>query len=131
MLSQQSRDAEEQMRTAFKVFDIDSNGFIDTAELRSTLAELGSSVSLPDAEALLRSADKNGDGQIDYEGKSTVTDAGPEAHDTRYWYQTNLVLIPECMTDYQSFWCKIPVPVTWRENLDSMPYIGLTAVLCL
>jgi len=92
MLSQQSRDAEEQMRTAFKVFDIDSNGFIDTAELRSTLAELGSSVSLPDAEALLRSADKNGDGQIDYEGKSTVTDAGPEAHDTRYWYQN---LVPE------------------------------------
>jgi len=70
MLSQQSRDAEERMRTAFKVFDIDGNGFIDAAELRATLADLGSCVSLPDAEALLRAADRNGDGQIDYEGSS-------------------------------------------------------------
>jgi len=68
MLSQQSRDAEERLRTAFKVFDMDGNGFIDAGELRATLADLGSCVSLPDAEALLRSADKNGDGQIDYEG---------------------------------------------------------------
>jgi len=69
MLSQQSRDAEQRLRTAFKVFDIDGNGFIDAAELRATLAGFGSCVSLPDAEALLRSADKNGDGQIDYEGE--------------------------------------------------------------
>lgn len=67
-LSQRSRDAEQCMRTAFKVFDIDGNGFIDAAELRATLADLGGCVSLPDAEALLRAADKNGDGQIDYEG---------------------------------------------------------------
>jgi len=69
-LSQQSRDAEQRMRTAFKVFDIDGNGVIDTAELRATLAGLGSCVSLPDAEELLRAADKNGDGQIDYEGNA-------------------------------------------------------------
>lgn len=76
MLSQRSRDAEQRLRTAFKVFDIDGNGFIDAGELRSTLADLagGSCVSMPDAEALLRSADKNGDGQIDYEGKSTNVD---------------------------------------------------------
>jgi len=67
-LSHRSRDAEQRLRTAFKVFDIDGNGFIDAGELRATLADLGSCVSLPDAEALLRSADKNGDGQIDYEG---------------------------------------------------------------
>jgi len=71
LLSQQSRDAEQRLRTAFKVFDIDGNGFIDMAELRATLAELDSCVSLPDAEALLRAADKNGDGQIDYEGKAS------------------------------------------------------------
>jgi len=68
-LSQRSRDAEESMRTAFKVFDIDGNGFIDAGELRATLATLGSCVSPTDAEQLLRSADKNGDGQIDYEGR--------------------------------------------------------------
>jgi len=68
-LSQKSLDAEQRMRSAFKVFDIDSNGFIDAGELRATLTDLGSCVSLPDAEALLRAADKNGDGQIDYEGR--------------------------------------------------------------
>jgi len=72
MLSQRSRDAEQRLRTAFKVFDIDGNGFIDAAELRATLADLGSGLSLPDADQLLRSADKNGDGQIDYEGASTL-----------------------------------------------------------
>ena len=72
-MSHHSRDAEERLRTAFKVFDIDGNGFIDASELRATLADLGSCVSLPDAEALLRSADKNGDGQIDYEGILTVS----------------------------------------------------------
>ena len=71
-LSQPSRDAEQRLRTAFKVFDIDGNGFIDASELRCTLADLGSCLSLPDAEALLRSADKNGDGQIDYEGRQTL-----------------------------------------------------------
>ena len=60
------------VRLVVQVFDIDGNGFIDRAELRATLAELGASppcVSLSDAEVLLRAADKNGDGQIDYEGE--------------------------------------------------------------
>ena len=78
------------MRTAFKLFDIDGNGFIDTAELRATLAEFGSCVSLPDAEALLRAADKNGDGQIDYEGTtSTSSHFQPRRHQ---WHTKDFIL---------------------------------------
>ena len=73
-LSERSSTAEEKLRTAFKVFDIDGNGFIDRNELQDTLAQLTNNVctenrlSVDDTEALMRTADKNGDGQIDYEG---------------------------------------------------------------
>jgi calmodulin len=67
LMSQKSRDAEQRMRTAFKVFDIDGNGFIDATELKSTLAQLGGQLLPSDADAMLEVADKNGDGQIDYE----------------------------------------------------------------
>lgn len=67
LMSERSRDAEQRMRTAFKVFDIDSNGFIDAQELKSTLHQLGGQFSQADAEEMLQAADRNGDGQIDYE----------------------------------------------------------------
>ena len=68
-LSERSQDTEQRLRTAFKVFDIDGNGVIDSKELSDTLAGLGNGVvSQHNVEQLLRAADKNGDGQIDYEG---------------------------------------------------------------
>ena len=57
------------MRAAFKVFDIDGNGFIDAQELRQTMHDLGEELSERDISAMIRSADKNGDGKIDYEGE--------------------------------------------------------------
>ena len=57
------------MRTAFRAFDINNDGFIDASELRSTMANLtGDALSDADIEAMVRSADKNDDGRIDYEG---------------------------------------------------------------
>jgi Ca2+-binding EF-hand superfamily protein len=69
-LSERSRDSEERLRTAFKVFDIDGNGYIDRKELSDTIAELEGSISQCNVETLLQTADKDGDGQIDYEGTS-------------------------------------------------------------
>ncbi len=57
------------MRQAFKVFDIDGNGLIDATELRLTMKNLGENLSESDVKAMIRTADKNGDGKIDYEGK--------------------------------------------------------------
>jgi len=58
---------EDEMRQAFKVFDIDGNGFIDANELKLTMQNLGEKLTEFDVKAMIREADMNGDGNIDYE----------------------------------------------------------------
>ena len=62
------RKGEEEMRQAFKVFDKDGNGLIDSKELRETMKALGEKLSKADVKAMIKAADENGDGKIDYEG---------------------------------------------------------------
>ena len=65
-----SKGAEEsEMRQAFRVFDIDGNGLIDAAELKMTMRNLGENLTDDDVRAMIRAADRNGDGKIDYEGE--------------------------------------------------------------
>jgi|SRR6218665_1865727 len=68
------RTEEEEMRQAFKVFDLDGNGYIDARELKMTMCNLGENLSDKDIKHMMKLADKNGDGRIDYEG--IVTDDG-------------------------------------------------------
>jgi len=63
----QNKKLEDDMRQAFKVFDIDGNGTIDEKELRATMNKLGENLSDADVKAMIHAADKNGDGKIDYE----------------------------------------------------------------
>ena len=64
----ESSDREE-LHTAFHVFDANSDGFIDAAELRSTMRELtGDTLTDDDVSAMIRSADRDGDGRINYDG---------------------------------------------------------------
>ena len=65
----QSKSEENEMRQAFRVFDIDGNGLIDAQELKMTMRNLGENLTDDDVRAMIRAADRNGDGQIDYEGK--------------------------------------------------------------
>jgi len=58
----------EEMRQAFRVFDIDGNGVIDEHELRTTMLNLGEDLSDADVKQMIKLADRNGDGKIDYEG---------------------------------------------------------------
>lgn len=53
---------------AFKVFDMDCNGFIDKHEFRYTMTRLGENLSEEDIKAMFKEADLNGDGLIDYKG---------------------------------------------------------------
>lgn len=62
-----SHKGADEMREAFKVFDMDGNGTIDEKELRVTMKKLGEKLSDEDIRAMIRAADKNGDGKIDYE----------------------------------------------------------------
>ena len=64
-----SSDEMEEMRQAFRVFDIDGNGLIDENELKITMFNLGEKLSDHDVKQMIKLADRNGDGKIDYEGR--------------------------------------------------------------
>ncbi|GMJ06659.1 calmodulin 1, TOUCH 1 [Hibiscus trionum] len=60
-------DSEEELREAFKVFDKDQNGFISAAELRHVMANLGENLTDEEVDEMIREADTDGDGQVNYE----------------------------------------------------------------
>ncbi|BGP19599.1 Calmodulin-3 [Rhodosporidiobolus nylandii] len=60
-------DSEDEVREAFKVFDKDGNGFISAAELRHVMTNLGEKLSDTEVEEMIREADVDGDGQINYD----------------------------------------------------------------
>jgi calmodulin len=64
---QRSAEELEEMRQAFRVFDIDGNGLIDANELKVTMFNLGENLSDRDVKQMIKLADRNGDGKIDYE----------------------------------------------------------------
>lgn len=65
-------DSEEEIREAFRVFDKDGNGFISAAELRHVMTNLGEKLTDEEVDEMIREADIDGDGQVNYEGKYVV-----------------------------------------------------------
>lgn len=63
-----SADSEEELKEAFRVFDKDGNGFISAAELRHVMTNLGEKLTDDEVEEMIREADIDGDGQVNYEG---------------------------------------------------------------
>jgi calmodulin len=60
-------DSEEEIKEAFKVFDKDGNGFISSAELRHVMTNLGEKLTDEEVDEMIREADVDGDGQINYD----------------------------------------------------------------
>ena len=59
-------DTEEELREAFKVFDRDGNQLISAPELRQVMATLGEKLTDEEVDEMIREADIDGDGQINY-----------------------------------------------------------------
>ena len=58
-------DSDAELRAAFRVFDKDDNGTIDTAELRQLMKSIGEDLTDEQIEEMIREADQDGDGSID------------------------------------------------------------------
>ncbi|XP_065061093.1 neo-calmodulin-like [Rhopilema esculentum] len=58
---------EEAMIEAFRVFDQDQNGFIERRELKNVMKSLGNNLNDKDIDRMMKDADKNGDGRIDFQ----------------------------------------------------------------
>ncbi|KAI7797061.1 calcium-binding protein 5a [Triplophysa rosa] len=58
----------KELRDAFKEFDMDGDGEITTEELRSAMSKLlGEHMNQREIDAVVREADNNGDGTVDFE----------------------------------------------------------------
>ena len=67
-------DITEDIIEAFKVFDIDKNGYITGDEISKIMASLGEVKTREEIQDMIRVADTNGDGRISFNGNlSTIT----------------------------------------------------------
>jgi len=67
-IKESSANVQEDIVDAFRVFDKDANGFMSAAELRHVMMNLGDQkLTEEDVAEMIREADMDGDGQINYE----------------------------------------------------------------
>ena len=62
-------DEEEEIRQAFSVFDRNGDGLISASELHHVMSNLGEKLTDAEVSEMMREADTDGDGQINFEGK--------------------------------------------------------------
>lgn len=62
----QDSETEKELVAAFKVFDIDGDGYITVEELQKGMEQLGEPMSLEEAQQMIAEADENNDGRIDF-----------------------------------------------------------------
>ena len=60
-------DSEEDLKKAFKHFDIDKDGVISRKDMKDALSKLGRNLSDKDIDDIFKDADEDGDGFVDYD----------------------------------------------------------------
>ncbi|XP_035687803.1 calmodulin-alpha-like [Branchiostoma floridae] len=78
---QKDTEQEEELRAAFRAFDMDHNGTIDTKELRSVMTDLCDDITNEDIDEMFYHFDKDGDGMISYEEFISVVMAAEKEKD--------------------------------------------------
>ncbi|XP_054857491.1 calmodulin-like protein 6 [Eublepharis macularius] len=64
---EKAKNQDEELRAAFKVFDKEHKGYIEWDTLKYVLMNAGEPLNEQEAELMMKEADKDGDGTIDYE----------------------------------------------------------------
>ncbi|XP_010245208.1 PREDICTED: probable calcium-binding protein CML18 [Nelumbo nucifera] len=67
LLTTKSPYTEEQLRQLFRMFDRDGNGYITAAELAHSMAKLGHALTATELTGMIKEADTNGDGRINFQ----------------------------------------------------------------
>lgn len=62
----QDVSSEDEMKEAFAMFDQNKDGFISLEELHHLMSTLGEKLTAAEAQDMLREADQDGDGRINY-----------------------------------------------------------------
>lgn len=65
-------EQQKDIEGAFKIFDKNGNGVIEKAELLRIATTLGEPLTEEEAEQMMKIADSNKDGLIDYKGRNYV-----------------------------------------------------------
>ncbi|CDW53538.1 Calmodulin [Trichuris trichiura] len=71
-------DSEQELREAFQVFDKDKDGFISASELHYVMTNLGEKLTDEEVQEMIREADLDGDGLVNYNGTSNRLFANDE-----------------------------------------------------
>ncbi|XP_006616487.1 calmodulin-beta-like isoform X1 [Apis laboriosa] len=65
-------DGEDELREAFRVFDKNKDGLISSKELRHVMTNLGEKLSEEEVDDMIKEADLDGDGMVNYEEFVTI-----------------------------------------------------------
>lgn len=116
-------DSEEEIREAFRVFDKDGNGFISAAELRHVMTNLGEKLTDEEVDEMIREADIDGDGQVNYEGKHCVSTLLPVHSLSSHSIPLFAIFLPQYVSRLRS--CRVDVVNVSSANwIFSQPVVG-------
>lgn len=116
-----TNDTEEEIRDAFRIFDKDGNGLISAHELRQIMMNLGEKLTDEELDEMMREADLNGDGQIDYEGEINQFKSSVVIRSQLSKYSKKHVLF------YKASYKTLSVPATQHAILMTLTVLS---VLC-
>ncbi|KAK2171147.1 hypothetical protein NP493_1098g00054 [Ridgeia piscesae] len=71
-LKSEDKQADDDLIDVFRILDQDGDGYISQADLRDIMNRLGLELSQQEMEEMIAEVDKDGDGQIDYDGAQQI-----------------------------------------------------------